>query len=197
MRGWVLEDSAIDPLELSDELRDFARAMAGESSVDLTSDREKILNSAALETEFYIGKIIFAGVGGAPRVATSVVEVEAPFNAPAVGALPKSTGVTVTSVEKWSDEAEDFEASEYIRRPLGRILVPAGGTYRIVASVLPTATYPTVIDEAVARLFSYREAYKPRRATGELADGNAPSIAGAMLRSGAAEALRHVRVPGV
>ena len=197
MRGWVLEDSEIAALELSDELKDFAREMAGESSVALTSDREGILLSAALEVELYIGKMIFRGVGGAPRVATSVVEVEAPFTVPAVGALPKSTGVTVTAVERWDDEAEAFTASTYIRRPLGRILVPAGGTYRIAASVLPTATYPTVIAEATARLFSYREAYKPRRNTSDLSDGNAPSIAGAMMRSGSAECLRFVRTPGV
>ena len=36
-----------------------------------------------------------------------------------------------------------------------------------------------MIDEAVARLFAYREAYKPRRNTSDLSDGNAPSIAGA------------------
>ena len=150
-RGWVLQDSEIDALELSDKLKDFAREMAGESAVSLTDDRERILLTAALEVELYIGKMMFRGVGGAPRVATSVVEVEAPFTVPAVGALPKSTGVTVTAAEQWSNEAEAFTVSTYIRRPLGRILVPAGGTYRIVASVLPTATYPTVIAEATAQ----------------------------------------------
>ena len=196
-RGWVLQDSEIDALELSDKLKDFAREMAGESAVSLTDDRERILLTAALEVELYIGKMMFRGVGGAPRVATSVVEVEAPFTVPAVGALPKSTGVTVTAAEQWSDEAEAFTVSTYIRRPLGRILVPAGGTYRIAASVIPPARYPTVIAEATARLFAYREAYKPRRNTSDLSDGNAPSIAGAMLRSGAAECLRFVRTPGV
>ena len=197
MRGWILEDSEIDPLELTPELRDFAREMAGESAVQLTSDRARILDSAASEVEHYIGKMVFRGVGGAPRVATSVVEVEAPFTVPAVGALPKSTGVTVTAVEQWSDTAEAFTASTYIRRSLGRILVPAGGTYRIVASVLPLEKCPSVIAEAVARLFSYREAYKPRKNTSDISDGAAPSIAGAMLRSGSAECLRYVRTPGV
>ena len=197
MRGWVLQDSEIDALDLSDELKDFARDMAGESAVSLTADRERILLSAALEVELYIGKMMFRGVGGAPRVATSVVEVESPFTVPAVGALPKSTGVTVTAAEQWSDEAEAFTVSTYIRRPLGRIRVPCAGTFRIAASVLPIAHHPTVIDEAVARLFAYREAYKPRRNTSDLSDGNAPSIAGAMLRSGSAECLRFVRTPGV
>ena len=197
MRGWVLQDSEIDALDLSDELKDFAREMAGESSVGLTDDRERILLTAASEIERYIGKMIFRGVGGAPRVATSVVEVEAPFTAPAVGALPRSTGVTVTAVEIWDDDSEAFAPSTYIRRPLGRIRVPAAGTYRIVVSVLPLEKYPTVIDEATARLFAYREAYKPRRNTSDLSDGNAPSIAGAMMRSGSAECLRFVRTPGV
>ena len=197
MRGWVLQDSEIDALELSDELKDFAREMAGESAVSLTDDRARILDTAALEVEFYVGRMMFRGAGGAPRVASSVVEVEAPFTVPAVGAFPRSTGVTVTSVERWDDEAEAFTASTYIRRPLGLILVPAGGTFRIAASVLPLEKHPSVIDEAVARLFSYRESFKPRRNTSELADGNAPSITGMMMRSGAAESLRYVRTPGV
>ena len=69
--------------------------MAGEKALSLTDDRQIILLSAAAEIERYIGKMIFRGVGGASRVATSVVEVEAPFTVPAVGAMPRSTGVTV------------------------------------------------------------------------------------------------------
>ena len=195
-RGWVLEDSEIDPLELTPELRDFAREMAGESAVDLTSDREKILNSAALEIEFYCSRMWFRGVGGAPRVATSVLETDG-GNVPIVGAMPQSSGVSITSVEKWSDEAEDFEASEYIRRPLGMLRVASAGTFRIEASVTPSLTYPTTVAEALARLFSYREAFKSRRNTSDISDGNAPSIAGGVLRSGAAEVIRHIRTPGI
>ena len=196
-RGWVLQDSEIDALELSDELKDFARDMAGESSVQLTSDRERILLTAALEVELYVGKAYFRGPGGSARACSTVLEVAAPFTAPAVGALPRSTGVTVSAVEIWDDAAEAFAPSTYIRRPRSQLLVPAAGTFRIVASVLPAARYPTVIDEAVARLFSYRESFKPRKNTGELSDGNAPSITGMMMRSGAAESLRYVRTPGV
>ena len=137
------------------------------------------------------------GVWAVRRVSTtSVLETDG-GNVPIVGAMPQSSGVSITSVEKWSDEAEDFEASEYRRRPLGMLRVASPGTYRIVASVLPSLTYPTTVDEATARCFAYREAYKPRRNTGELADGNAPSITGAMMRSGAAECLRHIRTPGI
>ena len=196
-RGWVLEDSEIDRLELSDDLLEFSRAMAGEKALSLTDDRQIILLSAAAEIERYIGKMIFRGVGGASRVATSVVEVEAPFTVPAVGAMPRSTGVTVDAVELWDDEAEAFTPTTYILRPLGLIRVPRAGTFRIIASVLPSANFPAAIANAVALTYSYREEYRPRHSASDLSDGAAPSVAGAILRSGAAEALRFYRVPGV
>ena len=194
---WVLQDSEIDALELSDELTLFARQMAGESSVQLTSDREGILRSAALEVELYAERLFFRGVGATARVTTSVFEVNGPGDVPIVGAMPRSVGVSITSVEKWSDSREDFEPVDYVRRPTSEIRVADGGAYRIVASVLPVSTYPIVVNEAVARLFSFRESWKPRRNTSELADGNAPSITGAMMRSGAAECLRFIRVPAI
>ena len=196
-RGWTLEDSEIDPLELTPELRDFARAMVGESAVDLTSDRSEILDSAALEVELYYSRLWFRGVGGAARLVTSVLELDEAGDVPIVGAMPRSVGTTVTLVEKWDDEAEDFESPTYIRRPHGEIRLPDGGAWRVTASVLPALTCPIVVNEAVARLFSYRESYKPRRNSSELSDGNAPSIAGSMMRSGAAECLRFIRTPGV
>ena len=196
MTHWTLQDSEIDPLELTPALRDFAREMVGESAVQLTDDRARILDTAALEIENYCSRIWFRGVGGAPRVATSVLETDG-GNVPAVGALPQSSGVSITSVEFWSDSVAAYVTAEYVARPLGMIRVASPGTYRIVASVLPSLTYPTTVDEATARLFSYRESYKPRRNTSELADGAPPSTTGALMRSGAAESLRHIRTPGI
>ena len=196
MTHWTLADSEIDPLELTPELRDFAREMAGESSVELTDDRARILNSAASEIEFYCSRMWFRGVGGAPRVATSVLETDG-GNVPAVGALPQSSVVSITSVEQWSDAAAAYVTAEYVARPRGAIRVRASGTYRIEASVTPSLTYPTTVDEATARLYSYRQSYKPRRGTSELSDGAPPSTTGALMRSGAAESLRHIRTPGI
>ena len=102
----------------------------------------------------------------------------------------------IDAVELWDDEAEAFAPSTYIRRPLGLIRVPCAGTFRIVASVLPPENFPVVVANAVGLVYAYREEYRPRRAT-DLSDGAAPSVAGAILRSGAAEALRFYRVPGV
>ena len=119
MRGWVLQDSEIDALDLSDELKDFARDMAGESSVQLPSDRERILLTAALEVELYVGKAYFRGPGGSARACSTVLEVAAPFTAPAVGALPRSTGVTVSAVEIWDGAAEAFARLHL--HPAGRL----------------------------------------------------------------------------
>ena len=194
-RGWVLQDSEIDQLEVTAELLSFACDGGRKGAL---VDRRPANNPAlrAAEVERYIGKMIFRGAGGAPRVATSVVEVEAPFTAPAVGALPRSTGAMIDAVELWDDESEAFASSTYIRRPLGLILVPRAGTFRIVASVLPAANFPDAIANAVGLVYAYREEYRPRSAS-ELSDGAAPSVAGAVLRSGAAEALRFYRIPGV
>ena len=40
---WTLQDSVIDPLDLDDDVKDQAVAIAGESAVALTTDRENIL----------------------------------------------------------------------------------------------------------------------------------------------------------
>ena len=196
-RGWVLQDSTVDALELPDDLKTYAREMAGESSVALTSDRERILLSAALEVELYCARMYFTGAAGSARACTSIVEVDGPGDVPSIPQFPRSAPVLVTHVSHWDDAAAAYVTAEYVVRPLGAIRVASAGSFRIVASSTPHPNYPTVIDEAVARLFSYRESYKPRRATGELADGNAPSITGAMMRSGAAECIRFIRTPGV
>ena len=193
---WLLEDSTVDALELPDELKLFARQMAGESEVDLTSDRERILLSAALETEMYVGKMYFRGAAGSARACTSIVSVDGPGSVPAIPQFPRSTPVNITSVMRWDDAAAAFVTSEYVARPLGAIRVTAAGTYRLLASATPNPNYPTIVGEAVARLFAFRENVRPRMVTGDMADGTFSSQAGGVLKSGAAELLRFVRIPG-
>ena len=195
-RGWVLQDSTVDALELPDDLKTYAREMAGESAVQLTDDRERILLSAALEVELYCGRMFFTGAAGSARACTSIVEVDGRGDVPAIPQFPKSAPVLVTAVAQWDDAAAAYVTAEYVARPLGAIRVSAAGSYRILAGSTPNPNYPTVIDEAVARLFSYRESYKPRKNTSDISDGNAPSITGAMMRSGAAECIRFIRSIG-
>ena len=194
--GWVVIDSEIAALELPDDIKKLSLAMASEKALDLTSDRANILLSSAFEIELYLGKMIFLGDGGSARVCTSVLETESNTDVPTIPKLPQSHPVAITTVELW-DDSVGFVAAPYIVRPLGRIRVESSGTYRIVCSSNPSTTYPVTFTEAVARLYSYREAYKPRLNTNDLSGGNTPSITGAMMRSGAAECLRFSRTPGV
>ena len=192
---WVLRDSVIDALALPDEVRDQAQAMAGESAVAVTDDRENILLGAAEEIERYSGRMWFRGPGGAPRVATSVLETDG-GDVPSVAAMPQSTGVTITSVEVWSDSAESWTPVTYVRRPLGAIRLKAG-TFRVITSVLPLEKYPSEIREATARLFAYSENLRPQKTTGDAADGTIPTQAGAIQKSGAGELLRFTRTPAI
>ena len=74
----------------------------------------------------------FRGVGGAPRVATSVLETDG-GNVPIVGAMPQSSGVSITSQSRSGlTRRRRYVTAEYIRRPLGMIRVASPGTYRIV-----------------------------------------------------------------
>ena len=165
-RGWTLADSTVDALELADELKTYAREMVGESSVQLTSDRERILDG------------VHGRAGGGtlrrPRrdlqrsrrqrrgACRAVVEVDGPgIDVPAIPQFPRSAPVLVTVVARWDDAAAaKYVTAEYVVRPLGAIRVTAAGTYRIVRGLgdTPSLTYPTVVEEAVAsRLFAYRE----------------------------------------
>ena len=197
-RGWVLQDCVLDPLELSDDVKTSALAMASEKALDVTADRERILVAAAHAVELYCGQAFFQGLAGSARVATSVLDVDGPGDVPVIALLPSTTApISVTSVSRWDDAAEVFQSVSYKARPVGRIRVDTGGVYQVVAAVTPSLTYPVVVVEAVARVFAYQEHYKPRLDTSDFSGGAPPSITGAVQRSGAGELLRFSRAPGV
>ena len=193
--AWLLRDSVIDALELDDDLVAFAIEMAGERAVSVTDDRKNIMFAAAVEIEGYLDRMYFRGPGGAARSCTSVVDVAAAGDVPVIPELPRTAPVNVTHVLRWSDEAGAFQTASYQARPLGVIRVERG-VYQIVVSATPSLSYPISVREAVARLFSFRESFKPRRDTIELADGTTPTVAGAVMKSGAAEVVRHIRRGG-
>ena len=190
---WLLRDSVVDLLELDDETTAQARAMAGEKAVALTADRTNILIAAAAEIEEYVGRLIYRGLAGSARSCTTVVDLDGPGDVPAVAQFPLTAPVNVTNVQRWSDDAAAFQTEPYIVRPLGVLRLPAAGTYQIMASATLATNYPHAIQEAVARLFAFREIHRPQRGDGSLSESGLPATqAGAMLRSGAAEIIRHV-----
>ena len=190
---WLLRSSDVDPPALDDETRAQAVAMAGEKAVALTEDRTNILIACAAEIEEYIGRLFYRGLAGAVRVCTTVIDLDAPGDAPVVAQFPMTAPVIVTAALRWDDAAAAFQASDFLVRPVGMVRLPAAGTYSITASATPSSNYPPAVHEAVARLFAFREIHRPHRSDGAMTDsGLPPTQAGAMLRSGAAEILRHV-----
>ena len=167
--------------------------MAGEKAVDLTTDRDAILIACAAEIEEYVGKLFYRGLAGSARACSTVIELDEPGDVPAVAQFPMTDPVNVTSVVKWNDSAAAFQSAEFIVRPVGMVRLPTAGVYRIVASATPSSNYPASVIEGVSRLFAWRENNRPQRGAGALTDsGMPPTQAGAVLRSGAAEILRHV-----
>ena len=191
--NWIIKDSTIDLLSLDDETTAQAIAMAGEKAVALTSDRENILTASAAEIEEYIGRMYYLGLAGSARVCTTVVDLDGPGDVPAIAQLPLTAPVNVMNVQRWSDDVAAFQTDTYIARPLGVLRVSCWGLYRIVAAATPSTNYPHAIQEAVARLFAFREINRPTKGAGAMTEsGTPPTQAGAMMRSGAAEILRHV-----
>ena len=196
---WVPRSAVIDTIELSDEVKDYARAMAGESETTLTTDRENILQAAALEVEQHVGRVLWQAAGGAGRTAVSELEVlQAPAELPLHYPLDAGGGVTVSvvSVKRWSDTSAAYEAATYAVRPGGAIRVDACGIYEIVATLDPGADPLQAAIEGTARLFAFRETHRPRGQTTGDPLGDAPvRLQGAIIKSGAGEALRYIRGP--
>ena len=190
---WLLRASEVDLPELDDETKVQAIAMAGEKAVALTTDRENILIACAAEIEEYVGRLFYRGLAGSSRSCSTVLELDTQGDVPAVAQFPLTDPVNVTSVVLWDDAAAAFQSSDFIVRPVGMVRLPTAGVYRIVASATPSSNYPASVIEGIARLFAFREIHRPQRGDGVTTDsGLPPTQAGAVLRSGAGEILRHV-----
>ena len=161
----------------------------------------------------YIRKMIFRRASAVARGLCRherAAGFESPFDVPIIGfhALPRPVTLLpdLSRAVVWLCRGCHFKHRPRSRRRagLGRTTLSLARRwngfrhcFRFGVGVVTLETALIVIGEAVARLFSYLESYKPRRNTSELSDGNAPSIAGGVLRSGAAEVVRHIRTPGV
>ena len=106
--------------------------------------------------------------------------------------LPDVTGVTLGApvVRLWDDDAEDWTAAGYKKRPAGRVRVNQSGEYDISIEADASSTIPPEAIEAVSRAFAYRETLRP----GDLTDVTTEQqvLAGAFHKSGAAEVLKAI-----
>ena len=193
---YELLTARVDELLLPDEVKEQARAMAGELATTLTPDRERVLVGAAHAVEAHCNRGFWGGVGGNPRASTAELRIHRPGEIPLLASLSDTQGavLAVVSVGLWSNSAEAYEDAPYSLRPAGRIEVSSGGNYRIEVTFAPGEA-PAVAVEACARVYAYMTQHRPSgrslASSGEIFEP--PRLQGSLQRSGAAGLLRHLR----
>ena len=181
-----------------DTLITHALATARESALLTNTSREINLRAAQVEVERWCGRLLWpASVtpADAARPVDSVVEVSDVVDfVPVCPARPVTSGATisVTSVERWSDALEAYEAVEYILRPSGLLRLRTIGLHRIVATITPAAA-PAIAEEGCCRLWAFREVRRPSYAGTE---GGSDRLSNAMYLSGASGILRSLKQKG-
>ena len=186
----------VDPPVLPTAVIDHALAASRKKSLLTNTDRDLLLVACAVEVERYLGRVVWPGPTATPaRTSTSVVIVrDSRLAVPYCPLYPDVSGVTlaVTLVRRWDYDAQDWitltVGAGYLLCPGGRIIVRQRGTHEITATLTAPASAPPNAIEAVARLWAYRDTLRP----GDLADitGEQQVLAGALMKSGAAEILR-------
>ena len=109
--------------------------------------------------------------------------------------FPDVSGVTVSvvSVRRWDDETSAYVDATHKVLPGGRIEVEEVGIYEVTADLTPGADVPDEAVEAVARLWAFREQLRPGDLTMSDGSGEQQVLAGAIMKSGAAEIMRTLR----
>ena len=186
----------VDPPALPAEDEAQARAAAREKALSANTDRTLLLTACAVEIERYAGRMFWRGAVPA-RASTAVVHVRAYIYSVAYCPLyhdVSGVAAALTSLRRWNDDTQAWvtlSAPDYWMMPGARLRVARQGQYEIVSSLTAPVTAPPSAIEALARLWAYRETLRP----GDLTDvgGEQQVLAGAMMKSGAAEVLRGVR----
>ena len=109
--------------------------------------------------------------------------------------FPDVSGVTVSvvSVQRWDDETSAYVDVTHKDMPAGRIEVEQAGVYQVTADLTPGATVPDEAVEAVCRLWAFRAQLRPGDLTMGDGSGEQQVLAGAIMKSGAAEIMRTLR----
>ena len=191
---------SVDPPVLPDAVESHALATSREKALTVTDDRRLLLAACAVAVERELLRVVWPGSQDpmpAARTSTSLVIVrDRDFAAPLCSLYPETFAQALTSVRLWDDDAQDWTtlaastttSNGYRNAPGARILVDVAGQYEIVASLTAPTTAPPNAIEAVARAWAYMETLRP----GDLSEiaGEQQVLAGAMMKSGAAEVLR-------
>ena len=177
--------------ELPAALLTQARAMAGELAVDMTTDREHIMQSCAEWCEGYVGRIFWSATGDVPR--RSVAEITVTNWALPLDAspdFPNTSGVTVSInvVQRWDTATEAYADEAYKLHPASRLLIARAGLYRIEADLEPSVDPPNPVVDAVARLYAITSSRRPASTSLDL-EGRVMNLDNLARRCGALDLL--------
>ena len=210
MSSAVLLSGSVTPPAVSAAVEAHALAMVRGKALEQNTDRLLMLRTAAREVEVFCGRLLWPASGGGAR--RSVVEVEVFDGASnryyggryygnggpvllACPQFPDVSGVTVSvvSVQRWDDETSAYVDVTHKDMPAGRIEVEQAGVYQVTADLTPGATVPDEAVEAVCRLWAFRAQLRPGDLTMGDGSGEQQVLAGAIMKSGAAEIMRTLR----
>ena len=213
MSSAVLLSGSVTPPAVSAAVEAHALAMVRGKALEQNTDRLLMLRTAAREVEVFCGRLLWPADGGGAR--RSVVEVEVSDGdyggyryrygrmtgggpiMPACPQFPDVSGVAVSvvSVQVWDNQlyryVDPMPAHQVM--PAGRIEVNKAGIYQVTADLTPGAIVPDEAVEAVCRLWAFRAQLRPGDLTMGDGSGEQQVLAGAIMKSGAAEIMRTLR----
>ena len=216
MSSAVLLSGFVTPPAVSAEVEAHALAMVRGKALSQNTDRRLMLRTVAREVETFCGRLLWRADGGGARRSVSEVEVSRPFagsyfNGTAYGygacgsnggavlyACPQfvdvsGVSVSVVSVRRWDDETSAYVDATHKVLPGGRIEVEEAGIYEVTADLTPQADVPDEAVEAVCRLWAFRAQLRPGDLNMGDGAGEQQVLAGAIMKSGAAEIMRTLR----
>ena len=172
-----------------------AELTAARDHIRVTTDEEadllrSMLLAAWAAVEEHTGRLWVPAANDGDRTAAAELWANGGDSVPLLPAFPETPGAVLATVERWTDGAWTALVLADLDRPdPWTFRAPAAATYRVTATYQAGAI-PEHVQRAVYLAASYSYEFR-----GDVAfAGQTPATqAGALLRSGAADLLRHDR----
>ena len=175
----IVRDATVSPPTISAAL--LGKIAAAVRSFESDDYAAQLAGAVARGIEVHTDRVVWPTA----RTSTAVVQLDAPGEIDHFPIRPRTTGGEVSSFKVWRDGA--YTAATHTAATPSTVRVPETGIYQMVATVtLADADVEPHYIEAAARLFAFLWQLRP----GDVqSSGMQQSIAGAFIKSGAAEVL--------
>ena len=156
---------------------------------------KRLIGEAWRRVERHTGRLWLPAASSGPRVASVEITAVAGERVPANPAYPHTAGVTLSGVDEWDAGDAVWRALTGIKTPdPWRFLIPDAGAYRVRSTwTAPTGDPPTHVEHAAHLVAVYLDEHRGDGAVEMAGEVKLGTQAGVMMRSGAADLLRHDR----